>query len=104
MAPPPRASLAGKARIVWLSVGQHEMVVSVTAQQVRMLSQWRKIDAPAVLPHATSFADELRSNTQTLPRTITAPIPTMSDKPMSPAVSGLIRLRRTRQMAAVAVE
>jgi len=97
-------SLGGKARIVWLSVGQHEMVVSVTAQQVRMLSQWRKTDAPAVLPHATSFADELRSNTQTLPRTITAPIPTMSDKPMSPAVSGLIRLRRTSQMAAVAVE
>lgn len=95
-------SLGGKARIVWLSAGQHEMIVSVTSQQVRMLSQWRKPDAPA-LPHATSFADELRSTA--LPRTITSPIPTMaSDKPVSPAVSGLLRLRRTSQMAAVAVE
>ena len=95
-------SLGGKARIVWLSAGQHEMIVSVTSQQVRMLSQWRKPDAPA-LPYATSFADELRSTA--LPRTVTSPIPTMApDKPVSPAVSGLLRLRRTSQMAAVAVE
>ena len=38
-------SLGGKARIVWLSAGQREMIVSVTAQQVRMLGQWRKTDA-----------------------------------------------------------
>jgi flagellar biogenesis protein FliO len=44
-------SLGGKARIVWLSAGQREMIVSVTAQQVRMLGQWRKTDA-ASLPSA----------------------------------------------------
>ena len=41
-------SLGGKARVVWLSAGQREMIVSVTGQQVRMLGQWRKTDAPAL--------------------------------------------------------
>jgi flagellar biogenesis protein FliO len=39
-------SLGGKARVVWLSAGQREMIVSVTAQQVQMLGQWAKPDAP----------------------------------------------------------
>jgi flagellar biogenesis protein FliO len=38
-------SLGGKARIVWLSAGPREMIVSVTPQQVRVLGQWRKADA-----------------------------------------------------------
>jgi flagellar biogenesis protein FliO len=48
-------SLGGKARIVWLSAGQREMIVSVTAQQVRMLGQWRKTDAG--LPTAQTYQD-----------------------------------------------
>lgn len=39
-------SLGGKARVVWLSAGQREMLVSVTAQQVQMLGQWEKTDPP----------------------------------------------------------
>ncbi len=35
-------SLGGKAKIVWLAAGEREIVVSVTNQQVRLLSQWRR--------------------------------------------------------------
>lgn len=35
-------SLGGKAKIVLLSAGDREMVVAVSGQNVRMLSQWRK--------------------------------------------------------------
>jgi len=90
-------SLGGKARIVWLSAGQHEMIVSVTAQQVRMLSQWRKTETAAALPPLYDRGDEPRIPTGSFP-------PPMADKPLSPAVSGLLRLRRTSQMAAVAVD
>jgi hypothetical protein len=48
-------SLGGKARIVWLSAGPREMLVSVSAQQVRMLGQWRKTDAS--LPTAQTYQD-----------------------------------------------
>jgi flagellar biosynthesis protein FliO len=90
-------SLGGKARIVWLSAGQHEMIVSVTAQQVRMLSQWRKTETAPALPALYDRGDEPRMPTGSFP-------PPLADKPLSPAVSGLLRLRRTSQMAAVAVE
>ncbi|HSS00255.1 MAG TPA: flagellar biosynthetic protein FliO, partial [Kofleriaceae bacterium] len=50
-------SLGGKARIVWLSAGPREMIVSVTSQQVRMLGQWRKNDAGASLPAAQTHSD-----------------------------------------------
>ncbi len=33
-------SLGGKAKIVWLTAGGRDMIVAVTAQQVRMLGQW----------------------------------------------------------------
>ncbi|MCE9573234.1 MAG: flagellar biosynthetic protein FliO [Deltaproteobacteria bacterium] len=38
-------SLGGKAKIVWLAAGEREIVVSVTNQQVRLLSQWRRTRA-----------------------------------------------------------
>ncbi|HEX3765018.1 MAG TPA: flagellar biosynthetic protein FliO [Kofleriaceae bacterium] len=86
-------ALGGKARVVWLRAGQREMIVAVTAQQVRMLGQWRATESAAALPTAHTHADA------DLPREL--PTPPL-DKPLSPAVSGLLRLRgRTGQMAAV---
>jgi flagellar biogenesis protein FliO len=99
-------SLGGKARIVWLSAGPREMIVSVTAQQVRMLGQWRKPDAAASLPVAQTHTDARLAFNEPieLPRRVTAEIPAV-DKPLSPAVSGILRLRgRTSQMAAALPE
>jgi len=91
-------ALGGKARVVWLRAGQREMIVAVTAQQVRVLSQWRATESTAALPTAHTHADG------DLHRDLPAP-PLPLDKPLSPAVSGLLRLRgRTGQMAAVAPE
>jgi flagellar biogenesis protein FliO len=50
-------SLGGKARILWLSAGPRELIVSVTGQQVRLLGQWRKSDAQGALPAAHTHAD-----------------------------------------------
>jgi hypothetical protein len=107
-------SLGGKARIVWLSAGPREMIVSVTSQQVRMLGQWRKNDAAASLPAAQTHSDPRTVFNQPieLPRRVTTEFPAVSmpasgvvEKPMSPAVSGILRLRgRTGQMAAVLPE
>jgi hypothetical protein len=101
-------SLGGKARIVWLSAGPREMIVSVTSQQVRMLGQWRKNEAGASLPAAQTHSDPRTVFNQPieLPRRVTTEFPAVSappvDKPLSPAVSGILRLRgRTGQMAAV---
>jgi flagellar biogenesis protein FliO len=99
-------SLGGKARIVWLSAGPREMIVSVTAQQVRVLGQWRKSEATLPTAQARNdgrprgetiddrstagAADGFASGTGDLPR------------PVSPAVTGILRLRgRTGQMTAV---
>ena len=112
-------SLGGKARILWLSVGPREMLVSVTGQQVRMLGQWRKTEAPSALPAAHTYSgalpDAAAQATQAAhafndlrfdpphdsrePRSARDP----RDKPVSPAVSpavtGILRLRaRTGQM------
>ncbi|HEY0481160.1 MAG TPA: flagellar biosynthetic protein FliO, partial [Kofleriaceae bacterium] len=95
-------SLGGKARIVWLSAGERELIVSVTAQQVRMLGQWRKTGPAAARPsygHANAAADADPERYADPPAF--APPIAANDKPASPAVSGLLRLRRTSQMAAV---
>jgi flagellar biogenesis protein FliO len=113
-------SLGAKARIVWLSAGPREMIVSVTAQQVRMLGQWRKPDAPASLPAAHTHSDEryaprheifdersvgVRPHAADAPRRATSEFSAVVDKPMSPAVSGILRLRgRTGQIPAVVPE
>jgi flagellar biogenesis protein FliO len=116
-------SLGGKARIVWLSAGQREMLVSVTAQQVRMLGQWRKSDTAGALPaahaHREASGGELRGDTRHEPRrelrdepgdqaiderSGAIPVP-VADRPLSPAVSGILRLRgRTGQMPAVSAD
>lgn len=80
-------SLGGKARIVWLAAGPREMVVSVTPQAVRMLGQWRKADGPAItpqLPFAHALPERATSQSE---------VTRAAQKPSSPAVAGLIRLR-----------
>jgi flagellar biogenesis protein FliO len=133
-------ALGGRARIVWLGVGPREMIVAVTAQQVRVLGQWRRSESPAtqpvqpaphverdtapveprragargslppLTPHGphTPTGTPIAPMTMTAPTAMTAPLPAMhrrpgtpTDKPISPAVSGLLRLRRTSQMAAI---
>jgi flagellar biogenesis protein FliO len=98
-------SLGGKARIVWLSAGPREMIVSVTAQQVRMLGQWPRTEVAAQLPVAHTHADPAEESRREPSFAATlggfGPI----DKPVSPAVTGLLRLRgRTGQMSAVTPE
>jgi len=67
-------SLGAKAKVVWLSAGGREMVVAITPQNVRMLSQWDK------------------QETAPLPRAQTVP-PAESQQPASEAVAGILRLR-----------
>lgn len=74
-------SLGGKARVVWLSAGPRELLVSVTPQQVRVIGQWKAGEAAPVLPTAQI------SNPST-------------DEPFAPpapkasaAVAGLLKLR-----------
>jgi flagellar biogenesis protein FliO len=76
-------SLGGKARVVWLSAGQRDILVAVTPQAVRTLGQWRKADAPAALPSAQIH--EARRDGRPEP---------ILDKPSSPAVAGILRLRQ----------
>ena len=84
---------------MWLSAGPREMIVSVTAQQVRMLGQWRKADVPASLPAAhTHAADRFAPRAEPIdePRRVTSEFSAVTgavEKPMSPAVTGILRLR-----------
>jgi len=82
-------SLGAKAKVVWLAAGGREMVVSVTAQQVRMLGQWRKQGAPASLPTALALPE---------PRT-----PARADRPAKPAQSSVAGILRLRQQTAAPV-
>lgn len=93
-------SLGNKARIVWLAAGPREMIVSVTAQQVRVLGQWKSEPAPA-----TEAREMLRDIPRDIPRDISRDVPREIPREMSreirmpaprassPAVSGLMRLR-----------
>jgi hypothetical protein len=107
-------SLGGKARILWLSAGERELLVSVTAQQVSLLGQWAKTRGPGALPAALPAAQTHSDTRSEIPaedvevgdlddagdpsgHVVSAPF-----KPVSPAVSGILRLRgRTGQMPAV---
>lgn len=80
-------SLGSKAKVVWFTAGGREMVVAVTAQQVRMLGQWKKpaetTGGPIALPSAHTHAEGSREL-----RTERAP--------SSPAVGGILKLRERR--------
>ena len=47
-----RRALARRQGARWLTAGRARWVVAITPQNVRMLGQWRKADAPAQLPMA----------------------------------------------------
>lgn len=90
-------SLGRQARIVWFTAGSREMIVSVTAQQVRMLGQWKKSESAMRSPVRAEgsgpqpvFSDRARRISQPLIPEATA-MPTLAEK--SSAVSGLLKLR-----------
>jgi flagellar biogenesis protein FliO len=77
-------SLAGKAKVVWLAAGTREMVVAVTAQNVRVLGQWKRGEAgPAQSPQ--------------LPLPEAQAMPVMPRTVTSPAVNGILKLRAQTQ-------
>lgn len=83
-------SLGRNAKLVWFNAGGREMIVSVTAQQVRMLGQWKKSESEGRTVRAPIRAEG--SGRVSQPK---LPEATMiaSDKSNSPAVSGLLKLR-----------
>ena len=107
-------SLGGKSRVVWLAAGDHEIVVAISPQQIRPIAQWARA-TPAVATERTraapvergfgraledAAADFAPARTKTEPVVAprgTSPIPRMravgSSPGISPALSGLLRLR-----------
>jgi flagellar biosynthesis protein FliO len=101
-------ALGGKARLVWLSAGPHEMIVSVTAQQINLLGQWPRSERPAALAApatgvvAAAFVGAPTGPMMALPFAHTVaesrdarvePRSDPADRALSPAVSGILRLR-----------
>lgn len=54
-------SLGGRARLVWLTAGPHEMLVAVTAQQINLLGQWPR-DGAANVPANATFAETMAAS------------------------------------------
>lgn len=81
-------SLGNKAKVMWLSAGGRELLVSVTHQNVRMLGQWSKSDREGMPRAATlggnSFQHELAAEEAA---------PTPPPAIQSSAVSGILKLR-----------
>jgi flagellar biogenesis protein FliO len=71
-------ALGGKAKVVWLAAGQREMIVAVSGAQVRMLGQWPRSQTQTNAPMAE------------LPM---ATVETAHEKPVSPSVAGILKLR-----------
>lgn len=108
-------SLGRNAKLVWFVAGGREMIVAVTAQQVRMLGQWKRSDTDARVrtpvraegsgpqPVIADRASRARISQVALPeatalpslggfRTATSSAPS-SGAEKSSAVSGLLKLR-----------
>ena len=92
-------SLGNKAKVMWLSAGGREVLVSVTAQNVHMLGQWSKSDREGMPRAATlggsSFQQELAQQAVEA-----APPPPMIQ---SSAVSGILKLRARTSAPALQV-
>ena len=92
-------SLGNKAKVMWLSAGGREVLVSVTAQNVHMLGQWSKSDREGMPRAATlggsSFQQELAQQAVEAP-----PPPPMIQ---SSAVSGILKLRARTSAPALQV-
>jgi flagellar biogenesis protein FliO len=71
-------ALGGKAKVVWLAAGQREMIVAVSGAHVRMLGQWPRSQTQTNAPMAE------------LPM---ATVETAHEKPVSPSVAGILKLR-----------
>ncbi|MEO8842711.1 MAG: flagellar biosynthetic protein FliO [Kofleriaceae bacterium] len=86
-------SLGNKAKVMWLSAGGREVLVSVTAQNVHMLGQWSKSDREGMPRAATlggsSFQQELAQQAVEAAPAPPAPPPMIQ----SSAVSGILKLR-----------
>jgi flagellar biogenesis protein FliO len=54
-------SLGGRARLVWLTAGPHEMLVAVTGQQINLLGQWPR-DRAANIPANATFAEAMSAS------------------------------------------
>ncbi|MBX3155928.1 MAG: flagellar biosynthetic protein FliO [Deltaproteobacteria bacterium] len=87
-------ALSGKAKMVWLSVGQREMVVAVTQQQVRMLGQWPKGQQPQHADGPQSYASihqaELGAAELPMAQVVDG---NRSSDPSKSSVAGLMKLR-----------
>ncbi len=95
-------SLGKQAKIVWLNAGGREMIVSVTAQQVRMLGQWKKSETESRAVRTSIRAEgsgqisqpviaERSSRTSHVMLPEATALPSLAEK--SSAVSGLLKLR-----------
>jgi flagellar biogenesis protein FliO len=81
--------LGGKAKVMWLAAGDHEMIISVTGQQVRMLGQWPRGTTQVRLPTATATTIEAEPDADP-----DEPIALNAlTKPVSPSVAGILKLR-----------
>jgi flagellar biogenesis protein FliO len=99
-------SLGRNAKLVWFNAGGREMIVSVTAQQVRMLGQWKKSETEgrtvrtpiraegsgrfnSATPTIEDRPSRARISQVALPEATA--LPSLAEK--STAVSGLLKLR-----------
>lgn len=77
-------SLGGKAKVVWLRAGGRDIIVSVTPGAVHSLGQWKKTgDSAGPAANLTMRASGR----------IQLPEATANEKPSSPAVAGILKLR-----------
>nr|HEX4316677.1 flagellar biosynthetic protein FliO [Kofleriaceae bacterium] len=81
-------SLGGKAKIVWLGAGGRELLVAVTPNNVRLLGDWPRGEAPATAQIATAAHPQIP-----MARTTTA------TDIKSPAVTGILKLRERASTA-----
>lgn len=95
-------ALGNKAKVMWLSAGGREMLVSVTQQNVQMLGSWPKTDregAEKDLPRATQLERALTNITnatptnQTFQQQLAAEVEAPALQPQSNAVAGILKLR-----------
>ena len=98
-------SLGGKAKVVWLAVGGREMVVAVTPQHVRTLGSWRKaaevangavrMSTVGGIPYIPARHKTIGEGSvvERLPAAPETQTPAALAPALSPAVSGILRLR-----------